>query len=76
MIIGATIATTVSMGDWFARAFGSSVADIRHKLVEEAWFGREVTPRPLGGNGREPDERTMAERAGWTPPTHEHGIDR
>jgi len=76
MIIAATIAVTASMHNWFAKAFGATVADIRHKLVEEAWFGREVTPRPFAGNGREPDERTMAERAGWTPPAHEHGIDR
>lgn len=75
MIIGATIAVTVSMGDWFTRAFGAAVEDIRHKL-EETWYGREVTPRSFGENSREADERTMAERAGWTPPTHDHGIDR
>lgn len=31
---------------WFVDGFGSAVADIRGKLVEEGWFGRAVTPSP------------------------------
>ena len=30
--------------DWFADAFGAAVDDIRKRLVEEPWFGRDVTP--------------------------------
>jgi hypothetical protein len=36
-----------------------AVADIRHKVVEEGWFGREVTPERTG---------SMAERLGWSRP--------
>lgn len=30
--------------DWIARGIANVAADIRHKVVEEPWFGREVTP--------------------------------
>ena len=45
--------------DWFAKAFGAAVDDIRKHVIEEPWFGRAVTPphRP---------ERSMAETLGWT----------
>lgn len=33
---------TQRMSDNVANLFGDAVADIRHKLVEEAWFGREL----------------------------------
>lgn len=29
--------------DSLLRGFGEAVADIRHKVVEEGWFGRQVT---------------------------------
>ena len=29
-------------------AFGEAIADIRHKLVEEGWFGRETTDKDIG----------------------------
>ena len=41
--------------DWFADAFGVAIEDVRHKLVEEGWFGRTVTPAHSG----------MAESLGW-----------
>lgn len=28
---------------WFLDSFGAPVADIRAKLIEEAWFGRRVS---------------------------------
>ncbi len=57
--------------DWFADAFGASATDIRQKLVEEAWFGRTVTPRPRGGHGRDAEDGPMAERLGWDRVLHE-----
>lgn len=55
--------------DWFSNAFGATVEDIRHKLVEEGWFGRTVTPRTMR-RGQEPEaERTtFAELFGWGKP--------
>jgi hypothetical protein len=31
-------------------AFGEAIADIRHKLVEEGWFGRETTDKDMGAH--------------------------
>jgi hypothetical protein len=36
-----------------------AVADIRHKLVEEPWFGRAVTAEPV---------ISLSEQAGWSVP--------
>jgi hypothetical protein len=71
-----------------ADGFGHAVADIRHKLVEEGWWGRAVTPEPTGP-GVGDQIRTVAEDLGWTthaerqragltePPLHrEHEPDR
>lgn len=71
------------MRDWFADAFGSAIADVRQKLIEEGWFGRAVTPRPFDRT-RSPDrESTLAQQAGWEMPAdrrpqpeRELGIDR
>lgn len=32
--------------DWIARGIANAAQDIRHKVVEEPWFGRVVTPEP------------------------------
>lgn len=32
--------------DWFTQAFGAAIADIRTKLVDEAWFGRTGAEPP------------------------------
>ena len=45
--------------DWFARAFGAAVDDVRKRVVEEPWFGRAVT-QPL-----RPDH-TVSDALGWT----------
>jgi hypothetical protein len=67
---------------WFLEGFGKVVDDIRHKVVEEPWFGREVTP------SSEPPQPSLAEALGWaqgpidpspTPDSRadqEHGLDR
>lgn len=38
------------MRDWFAEAFGGAVADIRAKLIDEAWFGRRTPEQPSRGD--------------------------
>ena len=70
--------------DWFARAFGELIADVRHKVVEEPWFGRAVTPAPL----TQPQVQSLAEGLGWAqggsassrvapePNEREHSIER
>jgi hypothetical protein len=75
---------------FFAKA-AEAVADIRHKLVEEPWFGREVTPdQPasvsdqLGWTKPEPTAwdrlctRVLADRGHEDPvePAHDHEIER
>lgn len=45
--------------DWFAKAFGELIADIRRKVVEEPWFGRTVTP------AHQPPAPSLAEGLGW-----------
>lgn len=47
--------------DWFREAFATSVADVRQRLVEEAWFGRTVTPRQPHGR----DGHSLSEQFGW-----------
>jgi hypothetical protein len=39
--------------------FGALIADIRHKLVEEPWFGREVT------KSDEAPQRQDTDDLGW-----------
>ena len=46
-------------------AVGEAIADVREKLVEEAWFGRALSPRPISeafgidpSDGRDPLRRT------------------
>jgi hypothetical protein len=34
----------MSRGSALADFFGELITDLRHKLVEEPWFGRAVTP--------------------------------
>ena len=34
----------MSLLDEIVRGVGEVFADIRHKVIEEPWFGREVTP--------------------------------
>lgn len=63
--------------DWFSNAFGATAEDIRHKLVEEGWFGRTVTPRTLRQNHEPQSEHaTLAEQFGWGKPTDERADDR
>jgi hypothetical protein len=75
------------MVSWFARAFGAAVSDMRQRLVEEAWFGRIVTPRRFAEFGSSKGEPSPAERLGWDRPgagepmrnaatDQERGIDR
>lgn len=45
--------------DWFTKAFGDAVADIRQKLVEEGWFGRPLIARP------EHRGQSLDEALGW-----------
>lgn len=72
------------MAEWFNRAFGvaageagSAIADVRSKLIDEAWFSRK-TPEPH-----------RSYDLGWTRPSEEkchepeprsnereHGIER
>ncbi len=33
-----------SLVDSITAIFGEAITDIRHKVVEEPWFGRETTP--------------------------------
>ena len=40
--------------DWFTEAFGAAVADIRSKLIDEAWFGR--TGRESNSLGEKRDD--------------------
>ena len=70
----------MAISDWFEAGFGDAVADIRRKIVDEAWFGR---PSEVG-LAREP---SFSELMGWAlvqgakreqaPPDQEqlHGLD-
>lgn len=61
----------------FERAFGAAVADIRHKLVEEATYGRAVTPRAQTISINAPGEKSPGEALGWGhAPEPDRGIDR
>lgn len=41
--------------------FGEMIADIRHKVVEQGWFGREVTETPA----QEPVQDEPSSDLGW-----------
>jgi hypothetical protein len=42
--------------DWLTQAFGSAIADIRSKLIDEGWFGR------AGSEQRTPDSASDRDR--------------
>ncbi|MDI7774685.1 hypothetical protein [Asticcacaulis sp. EMRT-3] len=55
------------MSGLFARLFeefGRAIEDIRHKAVEEGWFGREVTGQAPGADSAE----SPSESLGWDMP--------
>lgn len=55
--------------NWFERAFGGSLSDIRDRVILGGWF-HEVRPLPFG--------RSPAEQLGWgrpEQPEREPGID-
>lgn len=61
--------------DWFSRAFGAAVDDMRKKLIEEPWFGRAVTSPHR-------NHHSIAQEMGWDQPpsdvkpaTQDHGHD-
>ena len=51
----------MARSDWFTKGFGAAVADIRAKLIDEAWFGRH---EPTKGT---PDQNrpTTIDFGGW-----------
>ena len=73
----------MSRGSALADFFGELITDLRHKLVEEPWFGRAVTPphKPatdeptadLGWVAWRDAEPSAPEQGGLD---HGHGIDR
>ncbi len=61
-----------SRGFWDAlfAGIGNAIADIRHKVVEEGWFGRPVTREPRKGHDNfyravMPERRSFEET--WAP---------
>jgi hypothetical protein len=67
----------MSSSDWFTRAFGAALADIRQKVVEEPTYGRAVTPRATSITLNSPGEKSPGEGLGWGhAPEPERGIDR
>ena len=61
-------------------AAGAMIADVRQRLVEEGFFGRIVTPRPLASSEHDQHCQSFAEQLGWERPAGhddpEHGLDR
>lgn len=54
------------MRDRFTDGFAAAVADIRHKLLEEGWFGKAVTPRRQSISiGMPGDDKSPGEQLGW-----------
>jgi hypothetical protein len=54
---------------------GDAIADIRHKLVEEGWFGRAVTPEPIDHEASSFYRPVLPQRADsfeaqWAPREH------
>lgn len=60
------------MSDWFAKAFGEAAEDIRHKLIDEAWFGRRQPGHRSGSHDMHGHENGEPDR----DQHHDHGIDR
>lgn len=46
----------MATSDWFTKAFGAAVEDIRAKLIDEGWFGRSSPQSPPPG---QPQDRTV-----------------
>lgn len=62
--------------DWFSRAFGAAIDDMRKKIVEEPWFGRALS-KPLSGKEGFDLGWTQGEDQRATPgQDHSHEIDR
>lgn len=68
--------------DWLAQAFGSVVTDIRERLVEEPWFGQNLSKSE---HGVAPSRDTDLGWIDWksreqqpTGPSHDsdHDLDR
>jgi hypothetical protein len=60
-----------SLFDKFAKGLGDAVADIREKVVEEAWYGRVVNER----DGQQPQPTIAWPQARETQPEagdHQH----
>jgi hypothetical protein len=54
-----------SMSSWFARSFGSALADVRQRVLEEPYFGKIVTPRATSITLGSPGEKSPGEALGW-----------
>jgi hypothetical protein len=66
------------IGEGFGEVTHGAVSDIRHKLVEEAWFGRAVTPERRDLTGWETLCDRLAQERGHAPDharEHEHDRD-
>ena len=78
--------TQKSLYEQLLDGIGNAVTDIREKVVEEPWFGREVTsnghepaPEPAPANVWQEKVRESRERAEVEPahePDREHGQER
>ena len=56
-----------------AHAVGEAIADIREKLVEEGWFGRTLSPRPISDAldvAHDRSDESTRDRPGHEPRTH------
>jgi hypothetical protein len=52
------------IGEFLFNEIRSAFQDIRQKVVEEGWFGRVTTPKPVVGVGREgPEAIGLGDRA-------------
>jgi len=61
------------MSNWFISAFGGAVADVRQKLIDEAWFGRHPVPP---GRDRQTPTQERDEEPRPNPWDLDRGIDR
>lgn len=67
------------MADWFNRAFGTAVGDIRDHLILDAWFGEAARPTPSSDFDRVLQEKLYPDKTdrgflGWLQ--EEHGQDK
>lgn len=46
----------MATSDWFTKAFGAAVEDVRAKLIDEGWFGRSS---PQSTPPAQPQDRTV-----------------